>query len=78
MAWKLTYTVSATQMYQKVLWCEETKSVVLTEEQLKTLNENFVQRLIEHHNEALKISNKEHRELVLESIRESNSKQGEE
>ena len=42
----------------------------MTEEQMDMLNDNFIKCIIEHHNSALRISNKEHRDLVKECYRE--------
>ena len=52
------------------MWCEETKCTVMTEEQLDMLNDNFIKRIVNHHNNAMRISNKEHRDLVKECYRE--------
>ena len=65
-----TITHPLTNISQRVVWCEETKCTVMTEEQMDMLNDNFIKCIIEHHNSALRISNKEHRDLVKECYRE--------
>ena len=71
MSWVITtITHPQTNITQRVVWCEETKCTVMTEEQMDMLNDNFIKRIIEHHNSALRISNKEHRDLVKECYRE--------
>ena len=71
MSWVITIiTHPITNISQRVVWCEETKCTVMTEEQMDMLNDNFIRRVVNHHNSALRISNKEHRDLVKECYRE--------
>ena len=70
MAWVLTdVTHIETNISQKIVWCEETKCTVLTEEQISMMGDDLVRRIINHHNSSLKavISNKECQD-VLESV----------
>lgn len=72
MSWTLGHRADGFGVCRLVVWCNETESVVMSEEHIDTLNISFVKHLIEKHNEALRISNKEHRELVIECYKEIN------